>query len=246
MDKYVVFLDVDGTLVGWPGNVPTKRVAETLKKAQQAGHKIFISTARQKRTVPQAIKDAITPDGYVCTTGQYVEVEGMLLQNAALSPEAANTALDIIKKKKYSCNITLNDYEIPSDKGVFDEELARKDADAGRIVKFGIKETLDEEAAEILSRYLILYQYTPDWCETALVGYNKAKGIQLVMEHYGIDISHSIAIGDSANDMEMIEAAGIGVAMGNADPRLKEVADYITDSVSDDGVATALEKFLGI
>lgn len=246
MDKYVVFLDVDGTLVGWPGNVPTERVTDALKKAQAAGHKIFISTARQKRTVPQPIKDAITPDGYVCTTGQYVEVDGDILQNAALTPEAANTALDIIKSKKYSCNITLNDYEIPCEKGVFDEELARRDADAGRIVKFGIKETLDKEAVEVLSKYLILYQYTPDWCETALQGYNKAKGIQLVMEHYGLDISRSIAVGDSANDMEMIEAAGIGVAMGKADPRLKKVADYVTDSVEDDGVATALEKFLGI
>lgn len=246
MDKYVVFLDVDGTLVGWPGNVPTKRVAETLKKAQQAGHRIFISTARQKRTVPQAIKDAITPDGYVCTTGQYVEVEGRILQNAALTPEAANLAIDIIKRKKYSCNITANEFEIPCEKGVFDEELARKTANEGKVVKFGIKETLDEEAVELLSKHLILYQYTPDWCETALQGYNKAKGIQLVMEHYDLDISRSIAVGDSANDMEMIEAAGIGVAMGNADPRLKKVADYVTDSVEDDGVATALEKFLGI
>ena len=245
MDKYVIFLDVDGTLVDW-SYIPTKRVADALVKAQKAGHKIFISTARQKRTVPQPIKDVITPDGYVCTTGQYVEVEGELLQNATLSPEAANTALDIIKRKKYSCYITLNEYEINSEKGVFDEALARKDADEGRIVKFGIRETLDEEAVEVLSKYLILYQYTPDWCETALNGYNKAKGIQMVMDYYGLDISRSIAIGDSANDMEMIQAAGIGVAMGNGDPRLKAVADYVTDSVADDGVATALEKFLGI
>ena len=52
--KYVIFLDVDGTLVD-SSYVPTDRVVEAIKKAQSAGHKIFINTARQKRTVPEAI-----------------------------------------------------------------------------------------------------------------------------------------------------------------------------------------------
>ncbi len=245
MKTYVIFLDVDGTLVDW-SYIPTQRVTEAIVKAQKAGHKIFINSARQKRTVPQPIKDIITPDGYVCTTGQYVEAEDKLLQNVALSPEVAKLGIDIIKRKKYSCNITLNEYEIPSDKGVFDEELAMKEAEAGRIVKFGIRETLDDEAVELLGKHLVLYQYTPDWCETALRGFDKGKGIKLVMDYYGLDMSQSIAIGDSANDMEMIQAAGIGVAMGNADPKLKAVADYVTDDLADDGVATALEKLLGI
>jgi hydroxymethylpyrimidine pyrophosphatase-like HAD family hydrolase len=53
-----------------------------------------------------------------------------------------------------------------------------------------------------------------------------------------------MAIGDSLNDIEMIQYAGIGVAMGNARPEVKKVADYITATNEEDGVAQAIEKFV--
>ncbi|MOA65995.1 Sugar phosphatase YidA [compost metagenome] len=57
-------------------------------------------------------------------------------------------------------------------------------------------------------------------------------------------MSQTIAIGDSWNDHEMLEAAGLGVAMGNAIPALKEIAGYITASNNEDGVKQVIDKFV--
>ena len=77
--------------------------------------------------------------------------------------------------------------------------------------------------------------------EVMLAGITKATGMDIVMEHYGLDIAESVAIGDGANDIEMVEHAGLGIAMGNASSDLLAVADYITDDVEADGLRKAVE-----
>ncbi len=72
----------------------------------------------------------------------------------------------------------------------------------------------------------------------------KSDGVQLLCDHYGCNMSEVIAMGDELNDIDMIEKAGLGIAMENANPRIKEVAKFITLSNDNDGVAHALEKFI--
>lgn len=72
----------------------------------------------------------------------------------------------------------------------------------------------------------------------------KGHALRFMAEHLGCTIDQTIAIGDAWNDHEMIEAAGLGVAMGNAIPALKEVADYVTLTNNEDGVAHVINKFV--
>lgn len=72
----------------------------------------------------------------------------------------------------------------------------------------------------------------------------KGHALRFLAEYYGIPMEETIAIGDAWNDREMIEAAGLGVAMANAVPGLKELADYVTLSNNEDGVKHVLEKFV--
>ncbi len=65
---------------------------------------------------------------------------------------------------------------------------------------------------------------------------SKAKGLARLCEYYGIDMADTVAFGDSMNDIEIIQAAGIGVAMGNALETLKAAADYVTSDIGEDGV----------
>jgi len=74
-------------------------------------------------------------------------------------------------------------------------------------------------------------------------GVSKGNAVKALAEYYGIKREEIVAIGDNENDLSMIEYAGIGVAMGNAIDSVKNVADYITSSNKDNGVAKALEKF---
>lgn len=72
----------------------------------------------------------------------------------------------------------------------------------------------------------------------------KGHALRFMAEHLGCGIEQTIAIGDAWNDHEMIEAAGLGVAMGNATPKLKEIADYITLTNNEEGVRHVIEKFV--
>ena len=86
---------------------------------------------------------------------------------------------------------------------------------------------------------VIEYYYT----EISLKDVNKWKAIEFLMDKLNIDKSEVIAIGDNINDKEMIENAGIGIAMGQSNPKIKEIADYIADDNQNEGVRKAIEKY---
>ena len=73
---------------------------------------------------------------------------------------------------------------------------------------------------------------------------NKGVGLHKLAQILNIDPAATMAIGDTENDIAILQAAGIGVAMGNATPSVKELADYVTVSNEEDGVAAAIEHFL--
>ena len=77
-------------------------------------------------------------------------------------------------------------------------------------------------------------------------GVSKGNAVKALAEKYGIKREEIICIGDNENDLSMIEYAGLGVAMGNAIDSVKEIADYVTSSNDDNGVAKALKKFFDI
>ena len=79
--------------------------------------------------------------------------------------------------------------------------------------------------------------------EAVAKGVNKASGLDVLCAHCGIDVSETIAFGDSYNDIRMIQTAGMGVAMDNAEEALKEAADYVTADCDHDGIVAALRHF---
>ena len=80
--------------------------------------------------------------------------------------------------------------------------------------------------------------------EFTRTGINKASGLTFLANHLQIPMEQVMAIGDSENDIEMIETAGLGIAMGNALECVKKVAVSITDTNANEGVAKAIEKYL--
>jgi hydroxymethylpyrimidine pyrophosphatase-like HAD family hydrolase len=72
---------------------------------------------------------------------------------------------------------------------------------------------------------------------------DKSKGILAVLEHFGWKPENVMAIGDAPNDMEMLEFAGVSIAMGNAKQEVKDVADFVTKTVDQDGWAFAMKTY---
>lgn len=79
--------------------------------------------------------------------------------------------------------------------------------------------------------------------EAVIPGTSKAEGIKKLCDYLGIGLEDTFAIGDSANDIEMIQCVNTGICMGDGSRSLKEVADYVTTNIRDDGIRKALEHF---
>jgi Cof subfamily protein (haloacid dehalogenase superfamily) len=87
-------------------------------------------------------------------------------------------------------------------------------------------------------------QSMKDNIEVMNKGVTKGNAVKMLAQMYGIQREEIIAIGDNENDMSMIEYAGLGIAMGNAEESLKSVAKHITGDYQEDGVAEAIERFI--
>lgn len=89
-----------------------------------------------------------------------------------------------------------------------------------------------------------LLQAVPDMLELVPQGVNKWQGLQVLLDHLGVSGEGFMAIGDGGNDLEMVANAGIGVAMGNAVPAVKDAASLVVASNDEDGIAEAFERFV--
>lgn len=104
---------------------------------------------------------------------------------------------------------------------------------------------LEQTLIAALGNEVDIYLSAPWFLEVMPKGTDKGTGLLKICEDAGIDPGEAIAFGDSYNDLPMIRAAGMGVAMGNAEKAVKEAADMVTADCDEDGIAVALKK-LGI
>lgn len=135
-------------------------------------------------------------------------------------------------KTKPSKDFFIKDYPVPlSYAGVRDSD---------------IEYLKDKEAvlSNILGDRFEVYRSEPFFLEVLPKGIDKAKSIERLLEILGLKVSEVIACGDGFNDVSMINFAGLGVAMENAVKEAKDVADYITLSNDEDGIAHVIDKFI--
>jgi Cof subfamily protein (haloacid dehalogenase superfamily) len=105
---------------------------------------------------------------------------------------------------------------------------------------------IDAEQEAELMRLLtdcISSRWHPDFTDINAKNCSKATGMDVFMQHFGVGKEQTIAFGDGANDIPMLQHAAVGIAMGNASDSVKQAADYVTDSVDHNGIANALRHF---
>ena len=96
---------------------------------------------------------------------------------------------------------------------------------------------------EMIDKHSDLIEYNETSGQTRLKGVNKAEAIQAVLAKYPCESLRSYAIGDSRNDIEMLNCVDVGIAMGDAPEDVKSVASWITSTVEEDGVCKAMGHF---
>ena len=107
------------------------------------------------------------------------------------------------------------------------------------------REKLKKLQGELDKTNLFEITYSGKYClEINSKGVSKGRAVKILGEHYGIKQEEIICIGDNGNDISMIKYAGLGVAMKNGTEEVKKIADYITDTNDNNGVAKVVEKFI--
>ena len=117
-----------------------------------------------------------------------------------------------------------------------------------KLVVVSDEATIDKAMRELRGKFgeaLYITKSLPMFCEIAHPGVNKGTALAFLAGHLGIPREETVAIGDGLNDLEMIQWAGLGIAMGNAPQEVKAAAGWVTGPFQEDGAAGALERILG-
>ena len=271
MNTKYVFLDIDGTLVDGNGVVP-ESAFEAIVRAREHGHKIFICSGRSRCEMHDNIM-SVPLDGIVGSAGAYVELDGKMVFHRPMTPDMNRKLFDYFKPKNMAIfvetnyELLVNDIGLeyvnehikwckahnePYDKQLFD--LAEPLDSIEHPEQLGINKmlfvtndyTLDQVKADMSDEFTVVdsgIRLPGNSGELSEPGMNKGVGIEYVLNHFGADVTDAIGIGDGENDMEMLKACGVGIAMGNANPVLKGIADYVTTDVDKDGLKNAFEHY---
>lgn len=249
MEPYIFFLDIDGTLAD-RGEVPEENV-KAIREAQKKGHFVFINTGRSFSHIADKIKLAAPYDGFVCGLGADIRFHDEQIYSQALSHDVLRQITErFLALPEHSLIFEGEDmYYYTGD--VFKLQNALKITSAAdwdtlypnaKISKI-TRNIMEQEPLSDFSDVLTPYVH-PTYAEYAQKGLSKAGAMFIVAEKLGVDKERCVAIGDSANDMEMLTAAGVAVVMGNGTDEVKAIADFITGNAWDAGVAQAIRKLI--
>lgn len=238
----LVALDMDGTLLTDDHEVsaPTR---EVIAKALEKGVHVVLSTGRSLATCyPYAELLKLTSYLVTANGGEIYTVEKELLDQHLLEPEKIEKMWNLGKE------VGVEIWMI-STTDVYNDSHRPEDFYDHKWLKFGCntedKSKLDKMIKEFsYMEGLELTNSLPTNVEANPAGVNKAAALQFVCDRIGITMNEVMAVGDSLNDIKMIQEAGIGVAMGNAQEAIKKVANAVTDTNNNDGVAKAIERFV--
>ena len=216
----LIFLDVDATLYSKEQRLVPESTIKAIHEAQENGHKVLINTGWPLVYFEKEILD-IGCDGYLCSNGVHILLDGETIYHKTVP----KTVVEQIKRICEENNIY----------GTFEGEKCSyfRDHNVDFHPHYGFMITAFD-----LAPYMA-HEFTWDYVENP----DKGTGLTYVADHLNISTDDCYAFGDSNNDISMFKAAGHGIAMGNACDELKEIAEYVTDSVNDDGIYHAFEHY---
>lgn len=252
-EKCAVFLDIDGTLISDSFRISDDNL-KAIAEARAKGHMVFINTGRSWGNIPDELHDQFNLDGIVSGSGAMITINGETVWKSCMSESLVGRVMDYIfnNRQYWAIFEGLNDvYMIPNDERqlrnfqflIESPEDYKKICDSDEIQVIAMGKIVPDDFKELFKDDLTVFQFDT-YADCVVKGLNKAKGIEKVLELTGIKKENTIAIGDSNNDYDMLEFAGIGVAMANSQQRILDMADFITVSAKESGVARAIEKFL--
>jgi Cof subfamily protein (haloacid dehalogenase superfamily) len=240
------------------------RTRAAIAATRAAGIQVVLVTGRMFRSVRRYAVEAGIDDPVVCYQGAVVAdpVGGRWLRHVPIPLEVAREAIAALNAEGFGLNCYVDDElyvaEVtPEAKRYADFQglelhpvgdlLDWLDKAPTKLVVIDDPDVLDGLKQRMLERFggrLYISKSLPYFLEFASPDVTKATGLEFLADHLGLARERTVAFGDGENDIELVEWAGYGVAVENADDLVEEVADFVCPSVDDEGVAQVLEAYL--
>lgn len=250
-----VFFDVDGTLVSHKSKSVPQSAKEAIERLREKEVKVLLSTGRHIHELKDMPTNGIEFDGYVILNGQIgLDKNKKLIYSNPFGKEDVEGLLRIFHKKEYPFVLVnadghymnfVNEFVEMAMEGVSTPVPPIREYQGEDLYQATVfilpKE--DEEFSKKLPKGCKMARWGTHGVDIIATEGGKAVGMKYFGDVLGILPEEMMAFGDAKNDMDMIAYAGIGIAMGNGEECLKEIADYVTKDVDDNGVWTALQKF---
>ncbi len=252
MDRYAVFLDIDNTLY-CDGAVPRRNI-EAVKRAREKGHYVFINTARSYGFIPEDLLKTVEVDGVVSGIGTDLYFHGKRIFSRSMTRDELyalakhffdndDGGVIIFEGEEKSLAINCDDWHKNRCLPLTSPEQIYTDYKDIKISKtFFVRDYTEAERRMWQDKYT-LYRHA-SYSEFVNKGFSKGEGLKRMASAAGVPIERCIAMGDSANDIDMLSVAGISVAMGDAIDEVKKICTYVSCNCRDGGVGQAIEKFL--
>lgn len=262
----LIAIDMDGTLLKEDKTL-SNETCRVIKKAHALGIKIVLSTGRPLKGIEQYLEklNLLSDKDYAVT------LNGAVVQNIKTKEKLSEKGLtheDMHFLYALSLKLNLNIHAFTHDSVITPKntKYTKLEADLNhipvQIIDFKdlnkstkiikmlmvadpaiLKNAITKLPKDLYDKFTIV-QSAPFFLEFLNKSVNKGVGVELLAKSLNIKQEEIICIGDAGNDIHMIKYAGLGVAMGNAFEEVKEVADYITLSNEEDGVAEVIKKFV--
>lgn len=253
-----LFFDIDGTLVSFQTHEIPPSTVEALQQAKRNGLKIFIATGRPVSIINNL--DAIKPliDGFITTNGAYCFVGEEVIYHNPIPDTDVRTWIELSDTHQFPCIFVgekglIVHHPDQQVKAIFQDFLH-----VPRLPTGDPRQMMEQQAIVQITPFItegqekefmalvpgcISGRWHPAFSDVTAIGSDKGNGIRQIARHFGFGLDETMAFGDGGNDISMIQTAGMGIAMGNANDSLKAVADYITSDVDEHGIEAALRHW---
>ncbi|NDV65966.1 Cof-type HAD-IIB family hydrolase [Bacteroides sp. 224] len=249
-----LFFDIDGTLVSFKTHCIPQSTIDAINEVRKKGIKVFIATGRPKIIINNL--GDLKFDGFITMNGAFCYIEDEVIHENSIPNTDVKTAVQLVTDRNITCVfVTENKMSLVNPSQLSDE--FSKDLAVQQLPQISIDEILQEDIYQ-MSPFITSEEepefmaqipgceagrWHPTFVDVVAKGNGKDRGIDEVIKRIGIKLEETMAFGDGGNDISMLRHAGIGVAMGNAKDHVKAVANYVTDSVDNDGILKALKHF---
>lgn len=248
------FFDIDGTLIPFGDEDFPDSTRRALEKLKEKGIRVFIATGRPVKNM-RHILELFDFDGYLALNGQYCVVDGKVIRDVTMDKAALKQLIPYIQEKQITCKFAEFDYLYVN---CISDSYRRRMLSVGstadpvenmnRLEKHALYQLMayidEEEEPEFFAHFPghKSARWNPVFTDVIPMDGGKQVGMDAMADYLGITTDQTIAFGDGGNDIDMLRHAGIGVAMGNANDKVKTAADYVTEHTARDGIWLALKS----